>query len=112
VQLEELPFVPSYRRARATLLKETHSPVSAGDRASLFATASVIISELSKRDSRFAFRLPRNVEPGAVADMCAHHLVVDACIRQEILEELDVAQRVRRMIAELTRQHHALLLES
>jgi ATP-dependent Lon protease len=112
VTLEELPFVPPYRRARATLLEEIATPVSDGDRASLFAAATAFVAELAKRDPKVRFQLPRNLPPGAVADMCAHHLVIDARARQAVLEELDVAARVRRVIEELAAQHMELSREA
>lgn len=105
VRLSELPFVPPYRRARATLLEEVQSTVSDGDKASLFAAATAFVSELAKRDPNVRFQLPRNLPPGAIADLCAHHLVIDARARQAVLEELDVAARVRRVISELAAQH-------
>jgi ATP-dependent Lon protease len=112
VRLEELPFVPPYRRARATLLEELPSTVTEADRASLFAAATSFVAELAKRDPKVRFNLPRNLPPGAIADMCAHHLVIDARTRQAVLEELDVAQRVRRVIEELVSQHMELARES
>ncbi len=112
VRLEELRFVPPYRRARATLLEEVHSSVSDGDKASLFAAATAFVSELAKRDPKVRFQLPRNLPPGAIADMCAHHLVIDARARQAVLEELDVAARVRRVISELAAQHMEISRDS
>jgi len=111
VRLEELPFVPPYRRARATLLEEVQTTVSEGDKASLFAAATAFIAELAKRDPKVKFQLPRNLPPGAIADMCAHHLVIDARARQAVLEELDVAARVRKVIEELAAQHMELSRE-
>lgn len=111
VRLEELPFVPPYRRARATILQEIHSHVPENDRTALFAAASAFVAEVSKKNPKFSFSMPRSLEPGAIADLCAHHLVVDARARQGILEELDVAERVRRVIHELASQHSGMLRE-
>ena len=108
VRLEELPFVPPYRRARATVLHDVHTPVRDADRAALVAAASAFSAEVSRHDPKFSFRLPQSLEPGRVADLCAHHLIIDAHARQTILEELDVAARVRKVIAELAEQHDAL----
>jgi Lon protease-like protein len=108
VRLEELPYVPPYRRARATLLEDVHSPIPETDRAALVASATAFGAEVSRRDPKFSFHLPSSLEPAAIADLCAHHLIIDSAARQAILEELDVVQRVRMVIAELAAQHGAL----
>ena len=110
VRLHELPYVPPYRRARATVVQEVLSHVPETDRAALLASASAFGAEVAKRDPKFSFHLPPSLEPGKVADLCAHHLVIDAHARQAILEELDVAERVRKVIAELAAQHGTLSL--
>lgn len=112
VRLEELPFVPPYRRARATILREIHSHVSDTDRVALFGAAAAFAGEVSKKNPKFSFALPPSIEPGAVADLCAHHLVVDAKARQAILEELDVAARVRMVISELAMQYSEMTREA
>jgi ATP-dependent Lon protease len=108
VRLEELPFVPPYRRARATILEEIPTPVSEADRAALFAAVGGFVQEVKKRDPSFSFNLPPSLEPGAIADLCAHHLVIDASARQSVLEELDASERVRRVIAELSAQQGSM----
>jgi ATP-dependent Lon protease len=108
VRLEELRFVPPYRRARATILHEKQTPVPAADRAALLAQATSFAQEVHKHDPSFTLRLPASLETGAIADLCAHHLLIDASVRQGILEELDVAERVRLVTAELAAQHVAL----
>lgn len=109
VRLEELPFVPPYRRAKATVLHEIASAVDATDRAALLAAANAFVADVAKREPRFGFSVPPNTPPGTVADICAHHLIIDAGVRQELLSELDAAARVRRVTQELAQQHAALL---
>lgn len=111
VKLEELPFVPPYRRARATVLGDLERAVPAADRTALVAAATAFASEVHKRDPNFSFRLPPNVEANAICDLCAHHLVVDATARQAILEQLDVGERVQMVIRELAVQHRSLSSE-
>jgi ATP-dependent Lon protease len=111
VQLEELPFIPPYRRARATVLHDRDVPVGADDRAALLAAANAFTSDVARREPRFGFSVPPSLSAGAVADLCAHHLVVDAGVRQALLAELDPAARVRRVTAELAAQHAMLLRE-
>jgi ATP-dependent Lon protease len=105
VRLEELPFVPPYRRARATILHDRPATVSDGDRAALVAAATAFIAAVRKREPTFSFDLPPGLEPGALADLCAQHLVIDAGVRQEILEELDPRARVQQVTEALAAQH-------
>ena len=109
LRLQELPFVPPYRRARAEILHNVQTPVTQVDRTSLTAAAHAFVSDLRRRDPSLSFNIPPSLEPGAVADLCAHQLIIDAKVRQKILEELDVALRVRFVMDELAAQHGALL---
>ncbi len=108
VSLEELQFLPPYRRARATLLEEEESEVSAADRTALVGAATAFATEVKKHDPMFQFRLPPEAKIGTIADLCAHHLVVDAAARQSILEELSVGARVQQVIRELALQQRLL----
>jgi Lon protease-like protein len=112
VRLEELPFVPPYRRARATLIADSTTAPSAEDKSALFATAGAFVADVRKRDPGFSLQLPQNIAPGALADLCAHHLVIDARARQAILEQGDPAERVRMVTAELVAQHALVARES
>ncbi len=112
VRIEELPFIPPYRRAKATILEDVVTDVSADDRAALLAAANAFSSEVHKRDPNFSFRLPPNVEAGTLADLCAHHLVIDGGVRQSLLEERDVSARVQIVIRELANQQYALNKDS
>jgi Lon protease-like protein len=112
VKLHELPFVPPYRRARATLLRDRVGEVPASDRLALLASATAFSSEVQKQDPRFAFRVPDQLSAGALADHCAHHLLVDTVMRQALLAELDPCERVRMVTTELALQHSALLRET
>ena len=108
VEIEELPFVPPYRRVRARILADTSSLVLPNDRTSLVAAATAFVTEVHRRDPSFSFHLPPSLESGAIADLCAHHLIIDADTRQEILEELDPAGRVRIVTRELALQQQLL----
>jgi ATP-dependent Lon protease len=115
VRLEELPFVPPYRRARATLLtdaEDAHDPVSSSDRAALLASVSAFAADIRRHNPTFAFQVPTDLSPGVLSDYCAHHLIVDTEVRQTLLEELRPKERVRIVTHELAAQHSALLRES
>jgi ATP-dependent Lon protease len=108
VRLEELPFVPPYRRARATVLHAPPVEPAQHDVAALLASAAAFAADIRARDPEFDFRIPPHTPPSAAADLAAHHLVLDARERQSILETLDVEVRIRRTTEALALQHAAL----
>jgi ATP-dependent Lon protease len=115
VRLEELPFVPPYRRAKATMLKDadgTRDPVTASERTALLASVSAFTADIRRHNPDFAFQVPPDLEPGVLSDYCAHHLIVDTEVRQTLLEELRPKERVRIVTHELAMQHSTLSRES
>ncbi len=109
VALEELPLDGKpYRRARATVLTPPPGEATLSDLAALVAAATAFAARLRERDPGFELSLPRDAPASAVADLCAHHLVLDARERQAALETLDVGARVRRVADALALQRLAL----
>jgi ATP-dependent Lon protease len=108
VRLRELPFVPPYRRAAAQVISSPPAEVPSADLSALVSTATSFAAIVRERDDSFEFRLPRDATPSAVADLCAHHLVLDARERQAILETVDPLARVRRVAEALAVQRMAL----
>jgi Lon protease-like protein len=108
VRLEELPFVPPYRRARATLIHASTGEPPGRDVAALLASAAAFAADIRARDPEFDFRIPPHTPASSACDLAAHHLVLDARERQTILETLDVAARIRRTTEALALQHAAL----
>lgn len=104
VRLEELPFEAPYRRARATILEDQDEIVPERDVTALLQMATSFASEVKKRDPHFSFRLPEAPTPGALADLCAFHLVISGETRQAVLEELDPYRRVKRVLEALSLQ--------
>jgi ATP-dependent Lon protease len=104
VRLEELPFEPPYRRARASLLHETGTRVADAQRAALFAAAAAFVVAARRSDATIDFELPEGADAAASADLCAHHLLLDSHARQRVLEELDVGARVLLVTGELAAQ--------
>jgi Lon protease-like protein len=100
VWLDELPFVPPFRRARARILDDVPTPVSNVERTGLVAAAAACAAACGRPD----FELPGGIAPGEIADLCAHQLVADPTARQRTLEELDIAARVRLVTAALAEQ--------
>jgi ATP-dependent Lon protease len=104
VVLDELPFVSPYRRARARVLVELPTAVTDVERAALQAAAAGFVAEVRRRDLDVELELPQGLDVGGMADLCAQHIVLDSDIRQEALEQLDVASRVRLVTGELVSQ--------
>ncbi len=108
VRLEELPFVSPYRTAKAAVLETNEAEAPERDVTALISNATSFVALVRERDRDFDFRLPKGASPGAVADICAHHLVIDASERQEILETLDLGERLLRVTEALALQRLAL----
>jgi ATP-dependent Lon protease len=104
VRLQELHFKAPYRRALASLLESPGIAVPDIEVAALHTAISSFSAVVRRREPSFRVRLPKNAAPGAVADACANHLVLDARERQQLLETLDERQRVRQLTAILTMQ--------
>lgn len=98
-----------YRVARATVLEDLDVRVPDRDRAALVAAATMFATEVKKHDPQFSFRLPATLDTAGVADLCAFQLVVDAAVRQAVLDELDPRARVSLVLAQLALQHAAMM---
>jgi ATP-dependent Lon protease len=107
VRLEELPFSPPYRRARAKVIA-TPGDVPAHEIIALRAAAVAFADRVREREPRFALALPSGGDRPELTDFCAHHLVLDARERQTLLELEDPAERARRTTAILVAQRVAL----
>lgn len=108
VRLLELPFIEPYRRAQATVLEPPAIDVPQSDVSALISAASAFTARVRERDPSFEFPLPRDAPASQIADLCAHHLVLDARERQQILETLDPVHRARRVAEALTLQRLTL----
>jgi hypothetical protein len=69
--------------------------------------ANACANELRER-TELEFTVPPDAAPDALADLCAQYLLLDADVRQSMLDERDVATRVKRVIAALAVQRQAL----
>ena len=96
--------MPPYRRAAARVLEDAAGELRPGDHAALLAVANAFIAFIQAKDEAFQLTLPASLPPGRIADLCAHHLVLDARERQALLETLDVGARVRRAADALAEQ--------
>jgi Lon protease-like protein len=111
VELDELPFVGPFRRARARVLPSDEGNVTPGDFAALVYSATRFAAQLRQRDTDFEFRLPSLDDRARTVDACAHQLIIESEERQQILEALDVGDRARRCIEVLAIQAAMLQAE-
>ena len=109
VRLQELHFVPPYRRALATLLEapgdEQVPPTLV---ASMHAAARSFAELVRQRDPTFTMRLPRDGDTASLCDAYAHQLIVSAKERQQILEALSIKERAQHVTEALTVQRATL----
>jgi ATP-dependent Lon protease len=98
-----------FRMARATVLEDMPVSVRQNDRTALVAAATMFASEVKKHDPSFTFKLPPSLDASRFADLCAFQLVVDAGVRQAILDELDPRVRVEIVLGQLALQHGAMI---
>ena len=108
VEIEELPFVAPYRRARAKIIRDDDAIVAEAEKMALLSTASAFAAAVRKHDSSFSFEIPASLAAQELADLCAHHLMVDPKAREAVLEERDPTERVRIVTSELLVQQKTL----
>jgi Lon protease-like protein len=108
VVLDELPFRPPYRRARADLAPDDDVAPTRTEVDALRATAASFAALVRAKNASIELRLPLDVDPSELAFRCAHQLVVDARERQRILEATSASERVRLVTEALALQHLGL----
>lgn len=89
-----------YRKASLTVLRDQ---VPAGgpegsEVNALLGLAQRIVGVVRQREPRFSLPLHEGAEPCATVDLIADHLVLDEETRQQLLECLDVEERIRRVV--------------
>lgn len=104
VRLEELPFLPPYRRAKATVVRSLDTLPSACDVAALLSSTASFATSMRARDPDFELPFPPQATPTQIADLAAHYLVLDVSERQALLEEPDTCTRIRRTAQALALQ--------
>jgi ATP-dependent Lon protease len=102
--LEELAFVPPFRRARATVLEDDGPAPDAGDLRAMRALAGEFLALVLAKRPELKLSLPSD-EPGVLgADLIAQRLVADPEERQALLETRNPRERVRRLLGALASQ--------
>ncbi len=107
-------------RAYLALAARLHPDIARGDpdasiRSAAANRAKAILENPESRAAALLARLggpskesDRSLPPGFLADICAHHLIIDASERQAILETLDLNARLLRVTEALALQRLAL----
>ncbi|HEU4537093.1 MAG TPA: LON peptidase substrate-binding domain-containing protein, partial [Polyangiaceae bacterium] len=108
VRLAELPFVPPFRRAEATVVPDEGEEPLERDLLALLSLVASFTATIRAQNAAFDFQLPPNLPGALAANLVAQHLVLDAGARQELLEMLSPRERVRRTLDLLALQHSAL----
>ncbi len=106
VRLDELPFHPPYRRARATVLATVAAEVASSEIAALHAAVTAFVRSVRAVSPAFDPELPAASDIGAFCDTCAGRLLLTGAARQQVLEALDVRERVRVLTEALALQAH------
>lgn len=104
VELEEWPFLPPYRRASVTVLGSTGTEPTADERSVLTVAIQRQVARVRSKHPEFEFDYPPELPTSQVLDLCAHYLVSDSRVRQELLETLDVNVRLQRCLDTLMDQ--------
>jgi Lon protease-like protein len=108
VRLNELSFLPPYRRAEATIVPDEGEEPDERDLLALVSLVGSFTATIRAENPAFDFQLPPNLPGSLASNLVAQHLVLDAGVRQELLETLDPRERVRRTLDVLALQHSSL----
>ncbi|HVP30567.1 MAG TPA: endopeptidase La [Myxococcota bacterium] len=114
-EITEFVDDPSFLRARVRPLEETVDPSSVELTAlqrHVSQQFGALVAESPKLSDELQALAANLDDPSRLADLVAWNLELDLPVRQQILEEVDVAQRLRRVLAEVQRAHEALRIES
>ncbi|MEE2672550.1 MAG: endopeptidase La [Myxococcota bacterium] len=115
VEIGEFEAADPFLRAHVTGVEEE------GDYDSVEMTALVrnvasqfssLVSESSELSDELQFAVGNVEDPSQLADLVAHHLDFDIGGRQKVLEELEVAERLKRVLSQINKQNEALQLET
>lgn len=104
--VREIPSTKPYRTAEAVLLEDQEPPSSMDPlREELIRIFREILKQSNDLDSDLARLLHSNLPLGSLADIMAHAIDAPASVKQSLLEEIRVAERVTSLL-ELLRGRH------
>jgi ATP-dependent Lon protease len=99
-RLHELPLGENlFRRAQTEHLesKKGHDRVTRDAMTTLLSTASLVAAMVRRQHPDFSLGVQPDDPPQQVADTLADRLLADPAARQDILETLDVGERIKRL---------------
>ena len=113
VKITEFVANPSFFEARAVMLEETH-----GDKASVDALIRTVAEEF-ERYAKIKKNIPEEAlaavseahEPARLADLVSGHLGVDVGQKQDLLETLEVAERLEKVFGQMQGEMSVLQVE-
>lgn len=108
VSIEELPFVPPYRRAACTVLPSTNEDLPTTTMPALLGAVTSFVGLVQRRDPSFEFRLPKGAGSELVVNACAQHLLIDARDKQRVLELSSLRDRADALTEILALQQLSL----
>lgn len=87
VRLEELEFVPPYRRARVTPIPEPEDvEVEPVERAAMLATLASVMRVARETRPQFEYTVPSELPSSRLALRLVDRFVIDPAVRQRVLE--------------------------
>jgi ATP-dependent Lon protease len=87
VRLEELEFVPPYRRVKATAIAEPDdAEVPSVERAAMLSTLASVIRVARETRPQFDYAVPTELPSSKLALRLVDRFVIDAAMRQRVLE--------------------------
>ncbi len=114
-RIEEFTSEGRFLEGRVTLLEDEGDARSV-EVAALSRSVSqgfqALVAEHPKLSDELQVIASNLEDPSRLADLVAHNLEVDVAVKQAALEELDVAARLRLVLADLTRAREAMTIES
>ena len=108
-RIEELPFVPPFRRARAEVLLDEPDDPTERDWTALLSLVTAFTSAVRAQNPTFDFHIPPQMSGVLAANLIAQHLLLDPQVRQTLLETSSPRERVRRTLDTLATQYTALV---
>lgn len=108
VELEELPFVPPYRRASCRVLPSIEDGLVPHAMPALLAAVSSFVATVQRRDPSFEFRIPRGVSDEVLMNHCAQQLLIEGRDRQKILETARLSERAELLTEFIALQQMSL----
>jgi Lon protease-like protein len=111
---EHTPAGVRYRRATATVLHERapEGGVKTSDISALLSLATRVAALVKRALPGFVMQAESDDTPGLLSDRIADQFVLDPAARQDLLETLDVEQRIRTVTSQLAHLHLALSASS